>query len=106
MADGLRPNHGVMPGDVAGRRIRGVLRNGMAFGAEPVSSSAAAGWLASTTRWSMPLEWPRDLLRQTRGTACAFHMKQLSQAYFPKTYRRFDTFPADLQVRELPRMAA
>lgn len=50
----------------------------------------------------MPLSWPRALLEQTRGTGCAFHMKQLSQADYPKNYRTFDLFPADLRVRELP----
>jgi protein gp37 len=50
----------------------------------------------------MPLSWPRALLEQTRGTGCAFHMKQLSQGDYPKNYRSFHLFPAELRVRELP----
>jgi protein gp37 len=53
-------------------------------------------------RERLPLSWPRALLEQTRGTDCAFHMKQLAEVEYPKTFRQFDLFPADLRVRELP----
>jgi protein gp37 len=56
-------------------------------------------------RERLPLSWPRALLAQTRGTACAFHMKQLAEVEYPRTFRQFDLFPADLRVRELPRRA-
>ncbi|PTS90233.1 hypothetical protein DBR17_01685 [Sphingomonas sp. HMWF008] len=50
----------------------------------------------------LDIDWARDLLRQARAAGKAFHMKQLSQADHPQSYGDFETFPADLQVRELP----
>lgn len=45
-----------MPADAKGKRIRGVLANGMRFGFEPVATGAPAGWPAdgpTGCRWSL-----------------------------------------------------
>lgn len=50
----------------------------------------------------MNLGWPRSLRAQARATGTMFHMKQLSQADQPYSFKKFEYFPADLQVREVP----
>lgn len=43
---------------------------------------------------------PRAIRDQCKAFGVPFHFKQQSQAEFPKTYNRPETFPADLQHRE------
>lgn len=52
----MQPNPGHCPREIQGKRIRGVLRNGMRFGFEPVSAASPAGWPASgqgACRWTL-----------------------------------------------------
>lgn len=49
----MRENLGTMPRDARGKRIRGVLRNGMRFGFEPVANAVPDGWPAETTDWRL-----------------------------------------------------
>lgn len=49
---------------------------------------------------SMPVEWPLEISSQCDAVATPFHFKQLSQADFPKTYGKPETFPPALQTRE------
>lgn len=52
----VRENHGTMPADAAGKRIRGVLRNGMRFGFEPIANAVPDGWAADGKlgcRWTL-----------------------------------------------------
>lgn len=52
----MKPNPGHCPPEAAGKRVRGVLRNGHRFGFEPVSPDAKAGWPATgrgECRWSL-----------------------------------------------------
>jgi hypothetical protein len=42
----FRPNLGECPPHARGKRVRGVLRNGMRFGFEPVANAVPAGWPA------------------------------------------------------------
>jgi protein gp37 len=50
----------------------------------------------------MPLEWALQLSAHCAEAGTAFHFKQLSEADHPRSFRAFDSFPADLQVREVP----
>jgi protein gp37 len=55
-------------------------------------------------------DWARHILRDCRRAdvlrtgrrPVAFHLKQRSQADHPSTFRNFDSFPADLRLREVP----
>lgn len=42
----MRENKGFCPAEAKGKRIRGVLRNGMPFGFEPVANAVPDGWAA------------------------------------------------------------
>ena len=53
----------------------------------------------------MVIGWARWLMEQCRYYHIPFFMKQLSQADAPKTFRDFESFPKDLQVREYPKEA-
>lgn len=48
------------------------------------------------------IKWARSLRDQCKSAGVAFFMKQLSQAD-TKAYKDFESFPIDLQVREMPR---
>lgn len=48
----------------------------------------------------MPDYRPRALRNQCAAFRVPFHFKQQSQADYPKTYARPDTFPAEFQIRE------
>ena len=50
----------------------------------------------------MDIQWARSLRQQCAQAGVAYFMKQLSQANAPKTFRDFESFPEDLQVREYP----
>ncbi len=50
---------------------------------------------------SMDLAWPRYVRDQCAEAGVAFHFKQRSQAD-SKEFKIFESFPADLQVRQLP----
>lgn len=58
------------------------------------------GGESGPTKRHMDLDWCRALLEQSREIGAAFHMKQLSEFDFPKTFEDFASFPPDLQVRE------
>lgn len=47
----------------------------------------------------MDLDWARSLREQCRAAGVPFFMKQLSQG---KDFKKFETFPEDLQAREWP----
>lgn len=49
----------------------------------------------------MDIAWAKSIRSQCQQSGVAFFMKQLSQANTQK-YKHFETFPKDLQVRELP----
>lgn len=49
---------------------------------------------------SMPDAWPIRIMRHCAQAGVPFHFKQQSQADFPRTYARPDTFPEPLQIRE------
>lgn len=53
----------------------------------------------------MEIEWARSLRDQCQGAGVPFFMKQGSQANWPE-YKNFDSFPADLRVREFPTIKA
>lgn len=48
----------------------------------------------------MPVEWPLEISGQCEAASVPFHFKQLSQADFPRTYGKPETFPHALQIRE------
>ncbi len=50
----------------------------------------------------MNLDWVRSIQHQCKEQSVKFFMKQLSQFDYPKTYKDFNNFPIDLQVREMP----
>lgn len=52
------------------------------------------------------LAWVRDLKRQCENLGIPFFMKQMPQISHRGTYKKFDHFPADLQVRAHPRRAS
>lgn len=49
----VRENRGTCPADAKGKRIRGVLRNGIRFGFEPVANAVPLGWASETTNWRL-----------------------------------------------------
>ncbi len=53
----------------------------------------------------MNTDWAAFLKRQCKTAGVAYYFKQLSQANAPKTFRDFESFPRDLQVREYPQGA-
>jgi protein gp37 len=52
---------------------------------------------------SMDINWAMNIKDQCNDAGVAFFMKQLSQKDFPKTFRDFNLFPSDLQIREYPK---
>lgn len=50
---------------------------------------------------TMEAGWALDILADCRAHGAAFFMKQGSQANWP-TFKKFETFPSELQVREWP----
>lgn len=52
----------------------------------------------------LPAYWARDLRNQCATNGTAFFMKQGSQANWPN-FKDFESFPADLRVREWPEAA-
>lgn len=49
----MKADTGTCPREARGKRVRGVLRNGHAFGYEQVTVTSPLGWDAQTTRWSL-----------------------------------------------------
>lgn len=69
-------------------------------------SGARLDWVivgGESGRNARPMEpaWASDLRAQCAETGVAFFMKQLSKAN-TKDYKKFEAFPADLQVRQFP----
>jgi hypothetical protein len=59
----VRQNTGHMPADAKGKRIRGVLRNGMRFGFGSLAEEGSPpGWPADSTRWSIEPAHPFDIV--------------------------------------------
>jgi protein gp37 len=51
---------------------------------------------------SMNMVWAWSIRYQCKEFGVPFFMKQLSQADYPNTFRDFNSFPKDLQIREFP----
>lgn len=52
----------------------------------------------------MEAEWARDMLRQCRDSKVAYFFKQGSSANW-EDFKKFESFPADLQIREFPEVS-
>jgi protein gp37 len=50
----------------------------------------------------MNFDWVRNIRDQCKEQGVRFFMKQLSQFDYPETYKDFNKFPIDLQIREMP----
>lgn len=53
LTKGMQMNHGYIPAGAVGKRVVVELRSGRICGREPVSPTAAIGWAADTSRWSL-----------------------------------------------------
>lgn len=66
----------------------------------PGLSWVVCGGESGSSSRPFDLQWARDLRDQCKAAKVPFFMKQLSEAV--KGFKKFETFPEDLQVREWP----
>lgn len=68
--------------------------------ARGIVNEIMVGGESGPTKRHMDTDWAALLRGQANHYGIAFHMKQLSEFDHPRTFEQFDTFPAEIRVRE------